>query len=70
MRVKPNHLPDPRDAGLYVRYVEICRRAGVDPVSPNGVRNLVAKWNAALRGEIEQPDAADERSDPLTRVDP
>jgi len=46
-----DHSPDPRDAAFYVRYVEICRRAGVDPSSPHRVRELVSKWNAMIRGD-------------------
>ena len=50
-------LPDPCDAGFYVRYVELCRRAGVDPSPPKRVRELMSKWNAMLRGDpVEQSD--------------
>ncbi len=44
-------LPDPCDVGFYVRYVEICRRAGVEPVAPHGVRELISRWNAMMLGE-------------------
>ena len=44
-------LPDPCDPGFYVRYVEIGRGAGVEPVAPHGVRVLIDRWNTMLRGE-------------------
>jgi hypothetical protein len=44
-------LPDPCDVGLYVRYVETCSRAGVEPLSPARVRELISGWNGAARGE-------------------
>jgi hypothetical protein len=48
--------PDPCDAGFYVCYVEICRQAGVDPASPERVRELVSKWNQMLTDKpAEQP---------------
>lgn len=51
-------LPDPCDAGFYVRYVEQCRQAGVDPSSPERVRELTTKWNAMLSGErLEQSES-------------
>jgi len=54
MRANDRSLPDPSDAGFYVRYVDLCRQAGVDPVSADRVRELVTKWNAMLR---DTPDA-------------
>ena len=48
-------LPGPCDSDFYVRYVEICRRAGVEPSSPQRVRELVEKWNAASLGEPPLP---------------
>jgi len=44
-------LPDPCDASFYIRYVDMCRQAGVEPSPPECVRKLVAKWNAMLKGE-------------------
>ena len=44
-------LPDPCDAGFYVRCVELCRKAGVDPSPPERVRELTSKWNAMLSGD-------------------
>jgi len=32
--------------GFYVRYLNLCRQAGVEPSPPERVRELVAKWNA------------------------
>ena len=49
-------LPDPCDAGFYVRYAELCRQAGVDPSPPERVRELTTKWNAMLSGEPVRPD--------------
>ena len=51
MPIDTDFLPNPCDAGFYVRYVEICRRAGVEPTPPERVRELVGKWNRMLRGE-------------------
>ena len=34
-----------------MRYVEICRAAGVEPVAPQAVRELIERWNAMMRGE-------------------
>jgi hypothetical protein len=45
-------VPDPCDADFYVRYVEICRQAGVDPVSPQRARELVGRWNRMLTGPL------------------
>ncbi|HXX82849.1 MAG TPA: hypothetical protein VEN29_02575 [Casimicrobiaceae bacterium] len=42
---------EPRDAGFYCRYVDLCRQAGVEPNSPQRVRELVENWNPILRGE-------------------
>jgi len=51
-------LPDPCDAGFYVRYVELCRRAGVDPSPPERVRELTSRWNAMFRGEsVDQSES-------------
>jgi len=36
---------------LYVRYVEICHQAAVDPSPPQRVRELVGKWNQMLTGK-------------------
>lgn len=44
MAAENNPLPDPSDAGFYVRYVDMCRQAGVDPAPPKRVRELVAQW--------------------------
>ena len=63
MRARPSDdlLPNPCDADLYVRYVEICRRAGVEPSSPQRVHELVGNWNAVLSGErSERDDAAED----------
>lgn len=50
-------LPDPCDAGFYVRYVELWRQAGVDPPPPERVRELTSRWNSMLSGEpVEQSD--------------
>ena len=40
---------DPSDSGLYVRYVELCRQARVDPPPLEWVREQVSRWNAMLR---------------------
>ena len=56
-----NYLPNPLEAGFYVRYVEVCRRAGIEPCPPQRVRELVGKWNATLRGEHSgRSDGADD----------
>ena len=51
MNTDTDSLPDPTDATFYVRYVNMCRQAGVDPAPPERVRELAGKWNAMLRGE-------------------
>jgi len=57
MLVDSDFLPDPCDAGFYVRYVELCRQAGVDPSPPERMRELTSKWSAMLRGDpVEQSD--------------
>lgn len=50
-------MPNPHDADFYVRYVEICRRAGVEPNSPQRVREMVSKWNQMLTGATFNPSA-------------
>jgi hypothetical protein len=52
-------LPDLCDAGFYVRYVELCRRGGVDPSPPERVRDLTTRWNAMLRAEPEEHSESD-----------
>jgi hypothetical protein len=41
-------LLDPRDAEFYARYLETCRRLGVEPVSLDRARELVREWSAAI----------------------
>ncbi|HKE41993.1 MAG TPA: hypothetical protein VKG21_19350 [Casimicrobiaceae bacterium] len=57
MRADADRLPDPCDAGFYVRYVDMCRQAGIEADSPARFRELVAKWNAML--ERERPEQQD-----------
>ena len=52
-------LPDPCDAGFYVRYVDLCRQAGIDPAPPERMRALTSKWNAMRRGEPVEPSESD-----------
>jgi len=49
-------LPDPFDAGFYVRYVELCSKQVSTRRRPNAWGSL-SKWNSLLRGEpVEQSD--------------
>jgi hypothetical protein len=41
-------FPDPRDEEFYARYLETCRLTGVEPVSRQKARQLVAEWNEAI----------------------
>jgi hypothetical protein len=43
-------LPGP-DAAFYARYLESCRRLGVEPVPREQVRALVNDWNRLIHGE-------------------
>jgi len=46
--VLPDDLPDSADDRFYRRYLEACRRFGVEPVSADRVRALVGEWNRLL----------------------
>jgi hypothetical protein len=40
----------PPDAGaVYARYLETCRRLGVEPVPPDRAQDLIAEWSATLK---------------------
>ena len=51
VRADDDTLPHPCEAGFYVRYVEIFQQAGVEPNSPQRVRELVSEWNRMLTGD-------------------
>ncbi len=38
------------DAEFYRRYLETCRRLGVEPVTREQVRPLVGEWNRLVHG--------------------
>lgn len=44
-------LPDP-DAEFYSRYLETCRRLGVEPVAQERVEQLVDEWNRIIGDAI------------------
>ena len=47
-------FPDPRDAEeFYQRYLETCRRSGVEPVSRERALGLVQEWTEVLTGRPE-----------------
>lgn len=41
-------LPETDDDGFYRRYLETCRRLGVEPASRERVRELVEGWNRVI----------------------
>jgi hypothetical protein len=41
------------DAEFYRRYLESCRRLGVEPVKAERVRALVGEWNRLVHGESD-----------------
>jgi hypothetical protein len=55
MLIDSNLRLDPFESGLYARYVELCRQAGVDPPPPEWVREQVSRWNAMLHGQPAKP---------------
>jgi hypothetical protein len=45
---------DPADPdAVYVRYLETCRRAGVEPVSRERAAGLIQEWNEVRSGRPE-----------------
>jgi hypothetical protein len=47
-------LPDPGDPTFLARYVESCRRLGIEPATDR-MRELVCEWNALLAGVADPP---------------
>ena len=55
MNVADDPLPDPDDVRLWQNYLESCRRAGVEPVTRDHARELVAEWNETFRNAASGP---------------
>jgi len=56
MTIDADLVLDPSDSGLYARYLELCRQAGIDPPPPEWVREQVSRWNTMLREPLVGAD--------------